>query len=607
MIRLRPETPEEFNKRKRYQEFVPIPDYVDKIEVPPPYDPKPSAFHIEETEPLLFPAKVTDHYFRITEDAIDLVSLPKAEGEAQLCEKEAVNQFNTYLKEHAPRKIKVEFKHKDLLLSRLIDPKLTWLEKEEENSLKHLHEIIYRSEDKTEELAILSGRKMIASETDLMLALLQNDLKSLTALLPKDCDTNKLKAALILYFDAKIKLHHLKVLKQAILDNAEPKLVHEILNRGRKYDPVMHPELLLFEVMSFMTFRKLAAKDQLELLNQVMKDSTALVLAPTGSGKTKLISVIRALMRPNGNNLVTQKVLPTLYKQTLQQMEELLGEVFRKRVFPFRYDPKFKPTVTINGKTSSAFTILYQDLLRVIHNKGILITDYKTLPLLEEKFFSLSYELNNLRKSNIDLPAVEVEHWNSLRKILLLLKNNEDQMMDEFDEPNRPVHRIQMAVTGMVGEEPASFMLDESIRLYDRLMEEKGLYLKENLQADIPDDDRERIIKKIAKEYAQGDRQLERYFLGESEEALADLDNAPADIRDKAAFLKDQFTIFLPLCLSSSHLSRYKRSNNGLRLLPCELGTPHDAKFGNIIEEINYLNQEYRQAEYIQGRFQRGL
>ncbi|MFN4175125.1 MAG: hypothetical protein ACK4HV_08500, partial [Parachlamydiaceae bacterium] len=261
---IKPETAEEFKKRKRYQEFVPIPECVDKVEVPPPYVPKPSAFNIEAAEPLLFPSNVTDHYFKITEDAPDPVSLPKVESDAPLCEKEAVTQFNAYLKEHAPKKIKVELKHKDLLLSRLIDPKITWLEKEEENSLKSLHEIIYRSEDKEEELAILSGRKMIASETDLMLALLQKDLKALAPFLPKDCDLNKLKAALILYYDAKIKLHHLKVLKQAIHDGIEPKLIHEILNRGRKYDPFTHPELLIFETMSFMTFRKLAAKDQLE-------------------------------------------------------------------------------------------------------------------------------------------------------------------------------------------------------------------------------------------------------------------------------------------------------------------------------------------------------
>lgn len=594
--RIKPEAEAVSKKRKRYQEFVPLPDNRDKLEVPPPYEPKPSPIHIGESEPLLFSSNVANNYFSITEETAPSFSLPKVEDKAQSCEKTAVDEFNGYLKDHAPKKIKVEFKHKDLLLSRLIDPKIELLDKEEQNSLKKLNELLYRSHDKEEELAILSGRKLIASETDLMLALLQNNLQSLKPDLPSNCDLDKLKAALVLYYDAKIKLHHAKLLKQSILEDADPKNIHEILVRGRKYDPMTNPELLIFEVLSFVTFRKLNAKDQLDLLNQVLKDSTALVLAPTGSGKTKLISIVRALMRANGNNLVTQKVLPTLFKQTLQQMQELLGEVLRKRVFPFRYDPRFKPTTTINGVTSSNFTILYQDLLRVIRDKGILITDYKTLPLLEEKFFSLSYELNNLKKAGFDLPALEVEHWDSLRKILILLKNNEDQMMDEFDEPNRPVHRIQMAVSGKSGEEPASFMLEESAKLYERLLDEKELYLESNLQGDIPEIEREAIIKKIAKEYAEGNSLLEKYFLGESEEVLTELDKAPEEVRDRAAFLKDQFTVFLPLCLSNSHISRYKRSSNGMRLMPCELGTPHDAKFGNIVEEINYTIQEYKQS-----------
>lgn len=594
--KIEPETEVEAKKRRRLREFVPIPEYSDKLETPPPYNPKPTAITVESGEPLLFSSAITNLYFKETASPEAPITLPEPESGAMRCEKAAIREVNEHLKKHAPNAVKVEFKHKDLFLSRQLNPKMAWLEKEEADSLRAVHNLLYRSEDKEEELAILSGRKAIASETDLMLALLQNDLKSLAPFLPKDCDLGKLKGTLILYYDAKIKLHHAKILKQAIAEGADPKIIREVLVRGRKYDPEVHPELLVFEVMSFVTFRNLSAKDQLELLKQVLEDPNALVLAPTGSGKTMLISVIRALMRANGQNLVTQKVLPTLFSQTLKQMESLLGEVLRKKVVAFRYDPKFKPTVNVEGKTRSAFTFMYQDLLRCIRDKGVLVTDYKSMPLLEEKFFSLSYELNSLRKMNEPIPPLEIEHWNSLRQILLLLKNNEEQMMDEFDEPNRPVHRIQMAIPGAKGEPPAPFMLEESFRLYERLMEEKDLYLKQNLQGDIPDEEREAIIEKIAKEYADGNRDLENYFLGKSEEILKELDRAPPEMRDRVAFLKDQFTTFLLLCLSNSHGSRYKRSDDGRRLLPCDLGTPHEAKFGNIIEEINYTNQEYIQA-----------
>lgn len=582
-------------KTARYKKFKDIKTSIDSLETPPPFIPKPTTFNIDKDTPLLFNPNQISLYFSVKEEERSAFTLPLVEEGALACERTAVDTTNENLKKFTPKKKTVELKNKEHLLSRLVEPKITLLEGEVEARLKSLYELIYRSEKGDEQLAILSGRKPLVTETELMLALLQNDLDSLIPLLPEGCDLHKLKSALIVYYDAIVKLHHAKVLKEAILDNADHQTLFEVLNRTRKYDPALHPELLLFEVMSFVTFRKLAVKDQLELLNDLTKNPSELLLAPTGSGKTMLLSIIRGLIKANGTNLVTQKVLPQLFNQTVQQMQ-LLSDVFRKRVYPFRYDPKLKPVVRINDENVSTFTLLYNDMLRIIRDKGILITDYKSLPLLEEKFFSLSYELMALHKAGHKIPAIELEHWTSLKQILNLLKNHEDQMMDEFDEPNRPIHRIQMAIKSQEGGAPAHFLLEETSKLYDRLMQEEELMLAQNLQEDIPEDIRNKIISKLAKEYAQGDGELESYYLGESEAILPRLETLSPEERDRAAFLKDQFTIFLPLCLNNSHNSRYKRSNDGARLLPCESGVAHDAKFGNIIEEINYTHQEYLQA-----------
>lgn len=495
------------------------------------------------------------------------------------------------------------------LLNNEVNPKLTALQREYQMAKSALDHLLTNSTDELDQLAIFSKEKRIATQTELMMALVQDDLGSLRENLPKGLEPAVLKQALVRFFDLEVKVHILtkcqKELSYMIENRAgisddlwqvKSTALFDLLSHKRKYSPEANPELLIFEVMHFLTFRETDAVSQLSLLKQLLENPSAVVQAGTGSGKSSVLSILRSFMLANGKNLVTQKVLPHLYGEMEDLYESRLQGSFKRKFYPFRFDLT-KPLKNENG---SIFKSIYQRMLETIENRGCILTDYKSMPLLEEKFWSLSREFIAKRAENIEPSALEKEHFEYLKKILILQQNKEVQLMDEFDEPNRPVHRIQMQISP--GTKPPAFMLQESMRIYAKLRQETALHLEGNLQGEIPEETRLECIKNVALQFANErargnvtQQELYRYFIGESEEVLTKIATWSNEEKDVLAFYQDQFFTYLPLTLNSSGITRYKRSPDGKRILTCINGEVRQAKFGNIIEEINYTIQEYLQ------------
>ena len=186
-------------------------------------------------------------------------------------------------------------------------------------------------------------------------------------------------------------------------------MLHRLLTLQRHYDASKDPRLLIFEAQQFINFKPLeGGLEQMELLEALLKDPRAVVLAPTGSGKTAVISQNRSLLKPNGKNLVIQKVLPALYQQTYDKMRDVLGDLFGVAIYPFKYNLKMRSTrieyikgVNSEGNRPSVlyevsnFKYIYYEMLETIKHHGTILTDYKSLPMLEEKFWKLGQELRD--------------------------------------------------------------------------------------------------------------------------------------------------------------------------------------------------------------------
>ena len=498
------------------------------------------------------------------------------------------------------------------LFQQEIEPKLQEIGEEKSRIAEELHTMLFTSSDAIEQLAIYSKEKNIASKTELLVALLQDDFASLEAAgrLPKGIDLNKLKETVICFYDLEVK-HHLVAksedeLSQMMQDqnSVSPEIwcskslaLLEALTYKREYDTEQLPELLAFEALHYITFRNGSAPSQLQLLKEILESVSSIVQAGTGTGKSSLLSVLRALMRANGTNLVTQKVLPHLYRETLGILQTRLGNL-QGKLYPLLFNQSM-PLQDAEG--NSLFAQIYSDLLSTIQNKGCVLTDYKSIPLFEQKFFSCMSQIASYQREGHVVPQILITHCFYLKKILVLLQNREDSLMDEFDQPLRAVQRIQTQMKeGPLFER---WMIEASLELYDILLEDPELLLAENLQKELPADVRLASIVRAAKRLAENFQKPQQtetiygYLIGENEDILSQTAAWGALEQDRLAFFKDQCSTFLPLTLSRSSHSNYARGKDGKKVITCVNGGKRDAKFGNPIEEINYTIQDYFQKK----------
>lgn len=498
----------------------------------------------------------------------------------------------------------------DTLLKKIILPKRKTLESEKEEAKEVVKRLCRFSLDSVEQLAILASEKEIASFSDLSIALMQNDLRSLQSRLPTGIDLTELKKALITFYDLEVQLHLIirkeEEARALLLEKGKSpllvfedkvKLLKEQMLYKRQYDPDKNPELLAFEAFHFVTFRN-GLVGQLELLEQLLNNSASIVQAGTGSGKSSVLSVLRALMRASGENLVTQKVLPHLYQETLTILQTRLSSTFKRKVYPLRFSQTAR---LVDPQGRSLFQEIYYQMLITIKNKGCVLTDYKSYVLFEQKFFSLSQLIAANAQMQTQTPLITYKHWFYLAKILHLLKNRNDELMDEFDEPLSAKQRIQTQIKE--GELFEKWMIEASLHIYQILREIPELFLTKNLQVDLSDATRKRSIEKLALRLA-GEMQkagatkalIYDYLLGKNENVLAHLQNWTPQERDYLAFCKDQCCTYLPLTLDRAASSNYARSEDGSKIVICSKGQKREAKFGNPVEEINYTIQYYLQC-----------
>jgi Protein of unknown function (DUF3638) len=498
------------------------------------------------------------------------------------------------------------------LLREVVNPRLKAIEDEKNRAEQSLFGLLQHSQDPIDQLSIFAGEKRSPTRVELMIALLQRDFTGLIkeGCLPQNIDIKALESKLIEFYDLEVRFHLLHRCQQELNQMIEQKrttpdldwrnrssLLFDLLTSGRLYVAEENPEFLMFEAFQFITFRSSTETNQLEYLQKLIKSPASIVQAGTGIGKTTVISVLRHLMRADGKNLVTQKVLPHLYQETVAILEERLGKTFKKKVYPFLFNQSMP---IYDEKKNSLFQQIYQRMLQTIKDKGCVLTDYKSTVLLEQKFFAVSKQLLANLRDGMPHSSTQIDHWTYLRKILLLLQNREDALMDEFDQPMSAVQRIQTQLRE--GEKFASWQIDASLYLYDYLLQEPDLLLKKNLQGEIPNEMRkasiERIAQKVAADKAKAHATpdaIYRYLIGESEDLLNYLQHWSPQEKDTLAFLKDQLHIYLSSTLNESGISRYAFSPDGTKIVTCFLGLKMPAKFGNPIGEINYSIQSYYQ------------
>lgn len=564
-------------------------------------------------ESILFTPNQVKGIFNQKKNALPELKLERKENELPF-ETLALDEFQNDLdayKSSEEAQDHFTLKTRKSVVNRFVENKLLPEQRKQEALMANYKleiEKTLRKENKAEsQMAILSGENSPLNFDELTLSLIQGTLKN-----------EVIKDQLTRYYDALAKLNGAdialslinKMQKEKVKHGKDWELtsdeLHRFLTLERRYDPKLDPRLLVFEALTFKNFKDLpGGLNQLELLESLLNDASNLIQAPTGAGKTSVLSVLESLLKANGDKLVIQKVLPPLFNQTEIQAKAVLGELFGTLVMPLRINMKMpltKNEIYYEGeeektKKISIFKGLYEEMLEVTQNKGLILTDYTSLPILEAKFFKLGGETVECAAKGVEPTELQKEHFTYLRKILILLENKALESMDEFDQPNRPIQKIQLDL-GIGSKAIPEFMFTTTLEIYDLLLEDPELGLAKNIQGDLSQNTRLEAVRRAANEMAKrlGNPDLASYFLGESEDILQEVKKMPSELKDKIAYCKDQFSIYLPLTLNANEGSRYARSNDGSKTVPCQMGEKHDAKFGTILEQINYTIQDYVQA-----------
>ena len=539
-------------------------------------------------EALLFSEKDVEALFTPSTRSLPDLQL-KVGDQLSTCETPALNELqqavDQYRQEEANRPcymLKAKRSEIKRFLKKQLIPKRDKFTEDVYKHKKAIEKALRTSTDIQEQLTIFSQSKQTASWNEFHKAFVQNRLPELQAnqRLPSTLSLEELTQLLFNYYDAlsrKSAAENCIQLIETMLTKKEEEwpefahALHQLLTLQRRYDAQADPRLLTFEAQQFINFKPLeGGLDQIDLLSTVLGDPYAMVLAPTGSGKTTVFSLLRSLMKANGKNLVVQKVLPHLFQQTYDKIHEVGSDLYGLGIYPLRFNLKMRLVATEISrqgdegvtKEVSIFKKMYLQLLETIENRGCVLTDYKSLPLLEEKFWKISQEILERKQQGLKPTDIQNQHFDYLKKILRLLETKADENMDEFDQPNRPIQKIQVDLGGGLPFNPDQ--IAHALEVYNLLLEDQTLGLQKNIQGDLTEEMRmdsiARAAQNMAEQIAPGNARLLDYFLGKNEDILEEMEDCDPALRDKVAFCKDQFTIYLPLSLRGKQGSRSTRA-----------------------------------------------
>jgi hypothetical protein len=532
--------------------------------------------------------------------------------ETHRLEKE-LDQYENLLKEQQVRSVK------DIgPIKKLLDAKVNACSQEVVRAQQEVDRLLARSRASFSQVEILAGAQPHVDWSDLKIAFLQKEL-GLVVKKMRNVSEADLLQSLKAYFQAKTLPQHAEYAKGEILAAEKEQLLeseatvqklYRILTRQRSYESDVYPELLtLEEALGF-----LMDEEQLKMVQTLLDNPHAIARAVTGAGKTSVISVLLGLMKADGTNLVTLRFLDPLFAENARHFEKTLGQIMKKKVLLFQFSTKTPIVKQVGGEKVSLFKTMYEDFLRTIVDKGCVITNRRSLPLLESKYLSILY-----KASRAECEPIEAEHLFYLSKILTLLRERQECIYDEDDKALYPRDELHLAL-GETSRPPA-FAIDTIRKFFNLATEDSDLKLRENIQGELSDEKRREILDRLAiavgKEWEQrGFKGAADYFLGKSDQVLREKGLSLTD-KDSLALTKDLFITYLPITLSHTAHQKYILSEDGVSVIPCEYtDVPREgSQFDNINERLVYATQYYYQKgvsfswlkKWVQTQIKQGL
>lgn len=604
--------------------------------------------YLEEGPSILFSAdeeqKLRDRYFKKRELDPSDFTVEAIPGEPESAA--VIEQFMQSLRSHRKKENRIRYnikKHSDWKrLGKELHTRLKKLEKEERRVRNEIDQLVEGFTDPRAQVELCAGAKQPVPHSQLLLALIDDDFERFVRekRLPEEVDIAVLKELCFQYGTLLVQKSLVKECHQEterlaapteeseeITEIATTALVRRLFS-VRHYDPKQNRDLLVFEAFHFHhPFREMAAGgNQVDLLREVLNDPQnrhSVIQAGTGSGKTTVINLLTGYLAADGKKMVVQKVLSPLLGQTQRLLRSFAARfgipvyqlLFDLKGIRVRRDLEEEYTVVGEGgkreitkRVVSLFKRMYEELLEVTKDRGIVLTDYRSVPLLKEYSFQLLDELGG-DPSNKQLQ----EHCKWLGKLLDFYENRAVEFDDEGDHPHQPSQIIQIQPKGEEGGTIPSHLYGMALELHDLLLQNRELKLADNLQGEGYASEAVRlnainqVMTEMANRFATKNgggilkEEILKYLfwkMNKEEEArflqrVRDSWNNTEEW-DRLAFCKDEFTI-LQTTLRRTVGTDCDRSKTGEKTIPCHLGERREgARFGHPLEQLNYTIMTYR-------------
>lgn len=224
---------------------------------------------------------------------------------------------------------------------------------------------------------------------------------------------------------------------------------------------------LVFEFYSDLLLRPEQVNLQTKFLDNLDKCYAQEMIM--GSGKSKVISILLALLRADGKNISTNVVSKEFFKDVAPHTSEILLKTFQQTLETIHFD-RGTPL------TASSLKSIIQTLESVKQNQNSLIVTSKTLQCLVLRFLEEWIRFSETDKK--ELPR-ELE---ILKEIISKIKNEGNLLIDELDTVLNILHTVSFSLGKK--ERPKSSHLKIDRCIYEILYMDDEIKLLGQLESD---------------------------------------------------------------------------------------------------------------------------
>jgi hypothetical protein len=381
------------------------------------------------------------------------------------------------------------------------------------------------------------------------------------------------------------------------------------MTQSRCFDPIKHPEILLFEYLD----DKLIYPNQYKMLTNLFEKNekhhyiSKVIQLIMGGGKSKVLLPLLAKARPDGTNLTILEVPHELFETNLCDLQEVSERIFGQKIYPFLFHR--------NLECDSHYFHEQRDKLRhIIANKEYMLTTRKSMDSLMLKYIDL-----------LNKPE-ENEEWKKqvkyLDEIIQIIKEQGDAIIDEIDLNLNP--KDQLIYTVEEGKPVDNAILKSLIDLYEftrhipfndgkpsnlyNIIIGKTSRPSERIQIDLVGllteqlvtSDKSPIHSILSKMHSKKRSDLMGYFKNNTKAIPDDVLKLPKSEQEIIALYKEQLTRLLKISLNKNRDEHYGLSTDQTKdhmereiAIPfAGCNTPNEnAKFQNHFLTINYTIQ----------------